>query len=842
MARPWERYGAGSQSIQTKPTDPTLPLDIEGKRLTNEDRRLGIQDKENDLANAGVQARILEAQAREAEAAARKAETERLGKPLADDAKSIRGNLDSVAQQVLTLEALHRDYLKGGFPNAVVGRLPTDFNDQIETAGRQLLDVGAGAFRVPGSGSQDQKEFEAKMGAYMPRPTDTDKDFNQKLEYLKMRVDNQRKALGVDSFDWNARVAPPGADKTRQSVVNPNIDAAVTTSKGGTRSVEDPLMKGVAGKLGKMVSDGTPDREIYDFLERSGINANDFNVGAALQFRRTPQYRQWKAQNPAKAYPIAPSFYQKEVPLTTGENLYNKAAQSSLGAYAMAAGNAVIGGNLDSAVGATGGNADLARVGMDTVRAENPKMSLAGDITGSTIDQLVLGRIPGLSGGGLLRTVGNDAIYGAASGYGEADGNRALGAVTGGLVNPVAGMLGSAAARTTGAGFRGVRNEATQYLTERGVPLTIGQIARGGRGPVSQAVASVEDRLAGMPLIGDLIGGARRRGVEGFNRAGFDEGLAPINGNAGGATGSDAIGAMQNQTNQAYGNALDGVSVPHDPAFTADLASAQARAGIIPVHGPQLNHTIDTEVTPYGNGGVFSGPDIQASIQRLRGEAGTYRGVPGGNAASDALGGVETAITDLVGRQAPDVMPALGAANAAYRNQSILSNAVLAGKNTDELFTPAQLNNASVTNTKNYGGRNAAAAGNRPFYDLGRHGQEILPSKVPDSGTAGRAALGAGAALLGGGAGALGSDNQGLGVASDGGQGAMKGLGIAALLAAPYSRVGQATIQRILVGDRAFLVDLAGRVVGSEPVRRGAGMFASGATRDALYQGEQPIR
>lgn len=41
-------------------------------------------------------------------------------------------------------------------------------------------------------------------------------------------------------------------------------------------------------------------------------------------------------------------------------------------------------------------------------------------------------------------------------------------------------------------------------------------------------------------------------------------------------------------------------------------------------------------------------------------------------------------------------------------------------------------------NTKKFGGKKSAARGDMPFADLHQYGKDVLPSKVPNSGTADR--------------------------------------------------------------------------------------------------------
>lgn len=115
------------------------------------------------------------------------------------------------------------------------------------------------------------------------------------------------------------------------------------------------------------------------------------------------------------------------------------------------------------------------------------------------------------------------------------------------------------------------------------------------------------------------------------------------------------------------------------------------------------------------------------------------------DAAADILRGVSDDVGGMVERQAPGVLDDFRNANTAYRNSKILESAVGKAMNTDGVFTPAQLGMAARENAKKFGRRYASEE--RPFFDLQRAGQQILPSKVPDSGTAGRQATGDG--LLG---------------------------------------------------------------------------------------------
>ena len=127
------------------------------------------------------------------------------------------------------------------------------------------------------------------------------------------------------------------------------------------------------------------------------------------------------------------------------------------------------------------------------------------------------------------------------------------------------------------------------------------------------------------------------------------------------------------------------------------------------------------------------------------------------------------------------------------------------------VFTPSQLQRAGMKTQGRFPGA-------RPFAELSDAGQAVLPSRIPNSGTADRAAqlLLPGAILGGGGIGALaGGDVQGAGTGA--------GLSTAAMLALLVggTKVGQKVIQRAVI-DRPASAKMLGRAI-----RDKRGLFGS---------------
>ena len=167
--------------------------------------------------------------------------------------------------------------------------------------------------------------------------------------------------------------------------------------------------------------------------------------------------------------------------------------------------------------------------------------------------------------------------------------------------------------------------------------------------------------------------------------------------------------------------------------------------------------------------------------QRFQGFEQDYR-----DAVSGAMGALEGAMRRGGG---DNVIAGLDAANAANKGLKTLQSAVERARNGTRsgevgIFAPSQLSDAVAMSERKYGAN--------ALKGLAQDGQRVLPSTVPNSGTADRLAQmalpGAGAAALGG----------GVGFYSGGVEGAQTGTGTAlalgALLALGGTKAGQKTL------------------------------------------------
>jgi hypothetical protein len=514
------------------------------------------------------------------------------------------------------------------------------------------------------------------------------------------------------------------------------IGATLAPAGAKYREEPDPALRGVNARVRAMVGAGRSAQDITDYLNKVRPGLGDANAPAA---RAAVAFRAQNPRIPLDRYVV--SLENRQVPMDGVRSTLNTVAQTPGGAAVTSAFDAMTAFNAHNLTE----NPELARAGINQIAEDNPLPSFVGTLgggalAGAGIEAALPARLLG-AGTGLAapRLLAADAVYGGAAGYGNGDGS--LGDTLKGAGEAIAGgVIGRGAVRGLGAAARGVTNPDAQLLRSAQVPMTIGQMM-GGR------MARREDRLAGYGGIGDTINEQRRRGLVEMNRAAFREAAPAAAQGAIGNVAEDGIEQLQQVVSGTYDNALNGRNFDlTDPQFVADYGAARTAGAAIPRTGPEFAHYADERVLPHLRGGAMNGREAQDVLQGLRdADFGTDAM---GSAANDAAGNARTAVVDMINRQAPDVMPQLTEADQAYRRLNVLADAVGRGMNTEGIFTGAQLGQAARANSKRFNGPIAAATTNRPFYDLQRAAQNVLPSKVPDSGTAGR--IEAGRGILGG--------------------------------------------------------------------------------------------
>lgn len=587
------------------------------------------------------------------------------------------------------------------------------------------------------------------------------------------------------------------------------IDGA--TGEGGLKPI--PELRGIENQVIDMIGKGASTGQVVDFLD-DNLNKYGAQVSPELMGYLGDIVRKHKA-NPRQ--PVRSlgegweNLWHRQVP--EGESTaLGRFADTPAGNFAMNTINSAFAG----APAWAAGKGDV----LNAANTENPNASFAGKITGG------LAALTGIQGaakaaggtvGGLLTRgggFGGDVLYGSAQG-GFEDGP--LGIAKGAVAAAVGNKVGSSLASGTGRAIRGVTDPVIKRLSAQNVPLTVGMIA--GR---NNALGRFMNTIESAPGINGLMARRYQDARAGVNRAAFDEAVEGIPG-AVTDIGMEGMQQAYGLTDQAYADALGGRTFnANEPQFIRDMGDAIARGQAIPKLGEDFAHVVRSDVAPmFDANGVLTADRLQAALQGLRKRRSSFAGQPLGDDIGSALTDVETSLTDMVGRQAPDVMPKLNAANTAYRKINVLGDAVNAAGNEAGEFSAAQLNRASINNTKKFLGKRAAATGQRPFQQLGDDAQKVIPSKVGDSGTAPRWAAMALPGVLAGGA--YGSNEAGAGPAV---------TVPLAVLAALTSKTGARVAQKALTGDRPDAVAKIGNALVKH--RRKAGLFGAAVAPNLL--------
>lgn len=309
----------------------------------------------------------------------------------------------------------------------------------------------------------------------------------------------------------------------------------------------------------------------------------------------------------------------------------------------------------------------------------------------------------------------------------------AEGAAAGGVTGAAGHIIGSAIApRLTG-------DAAT--LAARGTKLSPGQMVSGPLGP---AVRSAEAKLQSFPILGDFITHARGQSLKSYNIATINQALEPI-----GAAlpknvqaGNEAVKVAGNAVSRAYNDVLARIpTVVKDPELTNAFKAIELDARQRPAVWRNLRGEI-ARITDKLKSGAMTGREAQLASSELERVA---RGLQGSDdffqrEVARHLREARSALSDAIERQHPNVAPDLRSANAAWAMLTRVETAAGRRAGSEGIFTPMDLLSAVRSGA---GGvrRREFARGDALMQDWAQAGQRLLPTMIPDSGTAGRLLL-----------------------------------------------------------------------------------------------------
>lgn len=366
---------------------------------------------------------------------------------------------------------------------------------------------------------------------------------------------------------------------------------------------------------------------------------------------------------------------------------------------------------------------------------------------------LALGALaPTGAGLSLLARMGAGGTLGAASSltapvtdgdfWTEKSKQAGVGAVGGALVPAVAAGVGRMISPKAST------DPALALLKSEGVKPTIGQTLGG-------AFNRAEERLSSLPLMGDMIRNARDRADKDLRVAVANRALEPINGKLPkGMDGREAVTYVGEALGDAYNSLLPRMSAKADAVFDADMKSLRNMVNtgsIDPAAAKAFNRILQNDVL-----GKFKGQNVLTgqTIKQIESDLTEQIGRLGASTdadqrlVSDALKETRRGLRELIERNNPQFSDELKAINKGYANFKRLQRAAAyVGADTGQ-FNSANLQSAvkALDRSKDKG---RFAKGDALMQDLSDAAKSTLGNKIPDSGTAGRVAMGLGALASG---------------------------------------------------------------------------------------------
>lgn len=298
------------------------------------------------------------------------------------------------------------------------------------------------------------------------------------------------------------------------------------------------------------------------------------------------------------------------------------------------------------------------------------------------------------------------------------------------------GTLGAAFGRETARPRKPVRPEVAE-LVRRGVQVTPGQ-ASGGM------LRTAEDAATSLPLVGPAIQNARRAGVESFNRTVADEALANIGEKvpADIPAGRDLVGYVQSQLSKRYDDITPEAGLAIDAQLGDDLKNlGPIIADMTPESAKRLEKLLNERVVSRLKTGPISGEMYGQLQSELGNTVRRYSASTDADqrAIAEALEGTREALRNAAARQNPTYGAEKAKVDRAWAEFKRLEGAAAAGEG--GVFTPKQYA-AAVKRGDRSVDRGQYARGNALKQGLSDAAVDVLPSTVPNTGTADRSMLG----------------------------------------------------------------------------------------------------
>ncbi len=437
--------------------------------------------------------------------------------------------------------------------------------------------------------------------------------------------------------------------------------------------------------------------------------------------------------------------------------------------------------------GGGGGLPDFARVGGNS--AMMLPFALAGapeTIAGG----IASGAAAGAAGNMLAPVTDPNADYWTEKAKHAAVGGL-FGAATGGAATAIGKSIAPSPAKEVGS------------LMKRGVTPTPGQILGGGAN-------KFEERLASVPLLGDMVTGGRRRAMEDFNRAAFNDVLASIGKQGSGKIGREGLQEAEDALSSEYKRLLPNLTFQADQQFVDEVVNLRQMASFLPEKEfVQFEKVLQQKIGPkLGQNGAMDGESFKIVESELTRLARQYKKDPSADAnqLGDAIDEVLTSMRGNLERNNPMFKDQLSAVNLGWAKFKRVQRAATSQNRDDPgVFSPPQLQAAvkALDKSKDHG---AFARGNALMQNLSEAGTKVLGDKVPNSGTPERL----------------------MGAMAVGGYVDPTTLIGSGLLSLPYTKAGQSALASLFARDPGLMSGAVGGLIKRSAVPLSAGAGSAG--------------
>jgi hypothetical protein len=350
---------------------------------------------------------------------------------------------------------------------------------------------------------------------------------------------------------------------------------------------------------------------------------------------------------------------------------------------------------------------------------------------------------------GLGRKVLGGAAGGAVGGAMVPTRDQGMGALIGGATGGILSGVTGAASRVLSPKI----SPSMRLLADEGVAPTPGR-------HLGSMASNLEDKARSIPITGHLIDRTTRQSFSDYNTAAFKRVLKPIGLDVDKdfGVGPQAIGKLHDTLNDKFTEVYGKLRGFRDPTFAKEMLNnvmSKARDDLPPDVAQEFAEDITAIVANrlpkdrlITGRALQSIPEDLVSLKVRLSKAEGF-GARGASAQIPHVDRVISAFDRMIERNNPE--PLVREASNVRKAWKAFKAVQRASSGKDGPFSPAQ-HMMGIRSTDKSKGQGRFREGRMPNQDLAQAGTDLLPSKYPDSGTAGRSAL-TGVALGGAGVG-----------------------------------------------------------------------------------------